>query len=238
MKQVTQNFGILALLMGVLLPTPALTQTLTQPRSLQAPVLLAQASDEEKAAAASWNQFNATYQQLATAQDDTQALQIIQALIPLAEQAAASQVPLARWWQTEGPNMAVSQPLASFMDFMIQHQTEKLETLVGWSTLLPEVSAAMQSNDLPKLQQLKGEIQNLSQRMAVHQEKDEALPQIWAAAKAANMAGMAQMVGNFSAVQSAATAERGQAAMCMVSNLPYGSAADVAGNPSAYCNAP
>jgi hypothetical protein len=298
MKQITRNFGIFAFLMGVLLPAPAFSQTLSPSLTSESATLEAQAKTQvllaqtdaavEQEAFTDWAQFVTTYQQFATAQNREQVIQIIQSLIPLANETVQSQSLLVSFWEEQGAVGLPTQPLADFVDFMIQHQSEKLETMTAWSTVLPQSVVAFQSsNDVAAVEQITREVQALNERMIMHQQKDQALPQIWQDTQVANMEAIAQqtssqtadtlgttadaattpdtapvseeefqawqalqaaraeqlavvtqMMGNFSATQSAITAERGQAAMCMVSSFPYGSAADVAGNPSAFCNAP
>lgn len=48
----------------------------------------------------------------------------------------------------------------------------------------------------------------------------------------------AQLINNLNVQMRNGIIQRGQATKCMVSNLPYGSPAQVANNASAYCNSP
>jgi hypothetical protein len=99
--------------------------------------------------------------------------------------------------------------------------------------------AATQSSDRPTLDRLvQGDVKVLKQRMVMHTRKEKQLNQLWQATKTANQAQTVQIGTNLSNIQSQGIADRGRAAKCMVSSLPFGSAAQVASTPSSYCNAP
>jgi hypothetical protein len=62
--------------------------------------------------------------------------------------------------------------------------------------------------------------------------------QITQAYKDRSNAANAQLINNFSRQMGNGIIQRGQATKCMVSNLPYGSPAQIANNASGYCNSP
>lgn len=207
----------------------------------QQPMLLAQTTDLAQQAQlvyAGINQFKVTYQRLETFKDKNQQINTIKSLIPIAEQNAQNLYVFARI-NHQYKSIVPSVPLANFFHQAGQHSWEMFETYVGWSEVLPKILSAIESNNQTVLNKLKQRDEKiLNERMAMHVRKDQQLKQLWQVTKVANEAQMLQMITNLSNTQVQGIADRGRAAKCMVDTLPYGSAAQVASNPSAYCNAP
>lgn len=238
MKAFTCQISVLSFFVGILLPAAAFGFTLKPAKSpdVQQPMLLAQSADPEQLALASWKQFSTIYEQLGTLKDKNQIIQALESLTSVSRESTQHQDQLVKWWQQQ---VMPTQPLAIFVSQISQHEAEKLQTMQEWSQVLPKVLSAIQvGNQAAVNQLLQGDIRVLNNRMAMHRQKAQQLPQLWAVAKAGNQAEMSRMIMNFSNVQSQGIAERGRAAKCMVSSSPYGSAAQVASNPSAFCNAP
>lgn len=246
MNHLARCLGTLTLIVSISFPSSVLSQTVNRTGSVdrQNSMQVAQADPLDAVQASmqlageKWGQFLNTYDQYRRFGNSKQSVQTLAALISISEQSAQSQLQLVRNLRSALAFMP-TQSLAFFTDYLSKHEAEKFATMVGWSQTLPKVRSAIQSNNQAALNQLmQGDVKVLMQRMSVHAETEKQIPQIWQQAKASNLVEMGQMIVNSTAIQAQGLADRGRAAKCMVSSLPYGSAAQVATNPTAFCNAP
>jgi hypothetical protein len=239
MKLFARYFGILALSAGVLSPITALSHTIepTKSTQLKQPMLLAQVSMAEQARLVSTGerQFATALKQL-NLSSQKPSVESLNTLSSISAQTAQNLKTLVGIWQQEP---TPTQPLANFHAQVLQHHVEKFETYAGWNEVLAQMISAAQSGDRASFNRLvQGDVKVLKQRMAIHVRKEQHLAKLWQVTKVANQAEMMKIGTNLSNMQSQGIADRGRAAKCMVSNLPYGSATQVASSPSNYCNTP
>jgi hypothetical protein len=233
MKRLTQSLSVFTLVAGVLCSTvefsPAIAQTSIQQRS-DADITATILAGDKK-----WRQFDTLRQQLLTAQNARQLIIKLDALIPFSTQTIESQRQTIQAWRAMP---VLTQSRAAFLNHMVQIETEKLKTIRGWNKILPIISSSLKAGDINTLNSLETAVNTLDQRMEIHAQQAEQVPQLWQQAKLNNQIELMQMINNSLDVGVQGVVDRGRMSKCMVSSLPVGSNAQVASNPSAYCNAP
>ena len=103
----------------------------------------------------------------------------------------------------------------------------------GCSQIYQQVGSALRANDVDRLSVL---ATKLGMLFDYHAELSKIPQQATQAYTDRSRAANAQIISDMYTRMGESIAERGRAAKCMVSNLPYGSPAQIAGNGSGYCN--
>ena len=112
-------------------------------------------------------------------------------------------------------------------------QLELAQVFQGYSQLYQQSSSAVRANNLARLSVLGTKFRILDEREALLLQTSQQITQAYInRSSAAN----AQLISDMYTRMGESIAERGRAAKCMVSNLPYGSPAQIASNGSGYCN--
>lgn len=112
---------------------------------------------------------------------------------------------------------------------------EIAEVYRGYSQLCQQSRSALRANDDARMNTLATKFRMLDEHLAQLQQMNQQVAQAYInRSNAAN----AQLINNLYTRMGNGPIQRGRATKCMVSNLPYGSSAQIANNASAYCNAP
>ena len=121
------------------------------------------------------------------------------------------------------------------MDATYRVLLELAQNFREYGQIAKQARSAFRANDVSKLQLLAAKFQMLNEQRAQLLQVQQQISQAYInRSNAAN----AQLINNFSRQMGNGIIQRGRATKCMVSNLPYGSPAQIANNASGYCNSP
>jgi hypothetical protein len=246
MKLSANQLGIITIFVGGLMPIPVFSHSLNPTETIEHPqhsILLAQAvnyrafvdasNQEERLAIQASTNFLAAFEQFSQTTNRNTALQLTNVLIKTSGQAA--------WhFQRNGEFGRQSlgyyraDPLAqTALDSVYRLQLEQAQIYRGYNQLSQQTRTALQSNNSTRLSVLATKFQMLNERRVQTIQLTQEISQAYVnRSQAAN----AQLINNFYTRMGNGITQRGQATKCMVSNLPYGSPAQIASRPSAYCN--
>ena len=248
MKLFPTQLGMIAIFVGVLMPIPGFSHSLTQTEAPKYPdsSLLVQvasyrsvvdaANREEQLAQQATAKFGQALEQFWNAPNRDRALKLTNVLIKTSGQAAVHLQRNSELGLQSLPYYAGDPASAqTTLDTTYRLQGELAEVYRGYHQLSKQTRSAVQAGDVAQLNVLstkftmlneKGwQLAHLSQQAAqAYQNRSSAVG--------------AQSIGNLNTQMRNGLIQRGQATKCMVSNLPYGSPAQVANNASGYCNSP
>jgi hypothetical protein len=246
MKLSANQLGIITIFVSGLMPIPVFSRSLNSPELTKHPqhsILLAQAvnysalreasNQEERLATQASTNFLAAFEQFSQTTDRNRSLKITSVMIETSQQATQHLQRTGKFGiQSLGYYRA--DPLAqTALNSVYQLQLELAQIYRGYNQLSQQTRTALQSNNLPRLMLLETKFKMLNeQRVQIIQMTQEISQAYVNRSQAAN----AQFINNFYNRMGEGVAQRGKATKCMVSNLPYGSPAQIANNPRAYCN--
>ena len=247
LKLLVIQLGSIVAFIGVLVPIPGLSHSpdrseiSTYPNSsLLAQVdsyrALADAarSEEQLAVQASAN-FDAAFEQLGSANSNARVIKLTTVLIETSTQAANHYQRSGEFGLRSLPYYAADPAAQTALDTMYRLNLELAQIFLGYGQISRQVRSAFRANNVPRINLLATKLQMLTEQRA---ELMQMRQQIVQAYRNRSNPASAQLINNFSQQMSNGLIQRGQATKCMVSNLPYGSASQVASNASAYCNSP
>ncbi len=246
MKLSTNQLAIITIFVGGFMPIPVFSHSLNPTETSEHPqhsILLAQgvnyrafidaSNQEQRLADRVATNFVAALEQFSQATDRSQALRLTNVLIETSWQAAWHMQRTGEFGlQSLGYYSA--DPLAqTALDSVYRLQLEMAQIYRGYNQLSQQTRTALQSNNSARLNVIGTKFQMLNERRAQTIQLNQEISQAYInRSQAAN----AQLINNFYSRMGNGITQRGQATKCMVSNLPYGSPAQIASRPSAYCN--
>jgi hypothetical protein len=247
MKLSIIQLSLLTIFISGLVPIPGLSHSLDRTETTTYPdsSLLAQvasyrpfvdtANQEEQLAAQASAKFITAFGQLRNTNDNARAIRLTNVLIETSTQAANHLERSSEFGLKSLPYYA-GDPLAqTALDTTYRLLLEISQNFRGYGQIAKQARNAFRANDVSKLQLLSTKFQMLNEQRAQLLQVQQQISQAYInRSNAAN----AQLINNFSRQMGNGIIQRGQATKCMVSNLPYGSPAQVANNASGYCNSP
>ena len=238
MKLSANQLAIITIFVGGLMPIPVFSHSHPQhsirlAQAVNYRALVDASNQEERLGNQASSNFLAAFEQTNQTTDRNQALRLTKVLIETSGQAAWH---LQRTGEFGRQSLGYysADPLAqSALDSVYRLQLELAQIYRGYNQLSQQTRTALQSNNSAKLIVLNTKFQMLNERRGEIIQLTQEISQAYVnRSQAAN----AQIINNFYARMASGVLQRGQATKCMVSNLPYGSPAQIANRPSAYCN--
>ncbi len=246
MKLFPNQLGIMTLLVGILMPIPVLSHSLNRTEAIEHPrsIVLAQvesyrylvdaASKEAGLADRASDNFFAAFNQLPNAPKG-QKLKLTNVLIQTSEQAAVHLQRTSELGLQSLPYWASVPSTQIALDTIYRIQLEMAEIFRNYNQLSIQTRSAIQTNDVAKERVLATKFAMLNEKRSQLIQMTE---QVHQAYKNRSNAENAQLINDFNTQMRNGVIQRSRATKCMVSNLPYGSPAQIANNASRYCNAP
>jgi hypothetical protein len=242
------QLGIVTMFVGVLVPIPGRCHSLNRIdkiRSLDSSLLAQVASyrplvdaanQEEQLANQATTEYAAAFEQFWNAPNRNRAFKLTNVLIQTSGQAAVhlqrnSELGLQSLPYYAG-DLASAQ---TALDTTYRIQGELAQVYLSYNQLSKQTRNAMQAGDGAKLKMLLTKFAMLDEKKAQLIQMSQQVTQAY---KNRSNAVNAQLINNLNTQMRSGVIQRGQATKCMVSNLPYGSPSQVAGNASGYCNSP
>ncbi|WP_310413165.1 hypothetical protein [Chamaesiphon sp. OTE_8_metabat_110] len=241
------QLGIVTMLAGVLVPIPALSHSLNRTEktrltsSLLAQVaryrpLVDAANQEEQLANQATTKYAAAFEQFRNAPNRDRAFKLTNVLIQTSGQAAVHLQRNSELGLQSLPYYAGDPASAqTTLDTTYRIRGELAQVYRGYNQLSKQTRSAIQARDDAKLNVLLTKFTMLNEKGAQLVEMSNQVAQAY---QNRSSAVGAQAIGNLNNQMRNGLNQRGQSTKCMVSNLPYGSPSQVAGNASAYCNSP
>lgn len=246
MKLFPTQLGIMTIIVGILMPIPVISHSLNRTEVIEHPdsMVLAQvdsyrylvdaASQEAGLADRASDNFFAAFNQLPNASAG-QDLELTNALIETSEQAAAHLQRCADLGLQSLPYYASVPSAQIALDTIYRIQLEMAQIFRNYNQLSIQTRSAIQTNDVAKARVLRTKFAMLDEKRT---QLNQMTQQIRQAYKNHSNAVNAQLIDNLNTQMMNGVIERSRATKCMVSNLPYGSPAQIANNASGYCNSP
>jgi hypothetical protein len=246
MRLSVNQLGIITIIVGILIPIPVFSHSLNRTELTKHPqhsILLAQAvnyralreasNQEERLATQASTNFLNTFTRFSQTTDRDRSIKLTNVLIETSQQATYH---LQRTGEFGRQSLGYyrADPLAqTALDSVYRLQLELAQIYQGYNQIAQQTRTALRTNNPSKLILLETKFQMLNeQRVQIIQMTQEISQAYVNRSQAAN----AQLINNFYTRMGEGVAQRGRATKCMVSNLPYGSPAQIANNPRAYCN--
>ena len=245
MKLSVIQLGIATMFIGVLVPIPGLCYSLNRTEMTQYPdsSLLAQVAshrplvdaahrENQLARQASAN-FITAFEQLINTNNNARAIQLTNVTIETSTQAANHVQRNSEFGLKSLPYYAGDPSVQTALGTVFRLQLEVAQNFREYGQISKQARSAFRANNVSQLTVLATKFQMLGEQRAQLLQMQQQITQAYIyRSNAAN----AQLINNFSRQMGDDIAQRGRAAKCMVSNLPYGSPSQVANNASAYCN--
>ena len=249
MKLAATHRWLMTIFAGILLPLPGLSHSLkpTPSAHFQHSPLLTQAVNyyalaqqaikEEQLTNQEITNFTAISQQESRETDRSELLKLYNLASKSADRVADSYERNSKLGMSGLPYFRADPSAHKLFYTIYQTKLEQAQVLRGCSQIYQQVGSALRANDVARLTVLATKFRMLHEQQAQLSQMPQ---QVIQAYKDRNRALKAQIINNMYADMytrmGEGIAERGQAAKCMVSNLPYGSPAQIASNGSGYCN--
>jgi FtsZ-binding cell division protein ZapB len=244
--KLSMGLGIITIFVGGLLPTTVFSLPLNpieMSKHSQHSIRLAQAvnyralvdasNQEERLATQASTNFLAAFEQFSQTTDRNQSLRLTNVLIKTSGQATWHLQRTGNFGRQSLGYYRADRLAQTALDSVYRLQLELAEIYRGYNQLSQQTRTALQSNNSSRLIVLSTKFQMLNERRVQIIQLTQEISQAYVnRSQAAN----AQLIKNFYTRMANGILERGQATKCMVSNLPYGSPAQIASRPSAYCN--
>ena len=245
MKLTATHHWLLTIFTGILLPLPGLShsvkpapiahfqhsQLLTQAVNYSA--LTQQALQEEQVTNQEMANFTAIAQQAHKETDRSRLLKLYNLASKSADRVADSYERNSKLGMSGLPYFRADPYAQKLFETIYRIKWEKAQVLRGCSQIYQQVGSALRANDVDRLSVL---ATKLGMLFDYHAELSKIPQQATQAYTDRSRAANAQIISDMYTRMGESIAERGRAAKCMVSNLPYGSPAQIAGNGSGYCN--
>lgn len=244
MKLFPIQLGIITIIVGVLMPIPALSHSLDRTDEIEQPrlMVLAQvasyrylvdaANKEEKLATQASDKFFAAFRQFLNAPGG---LSLNNVLIKTSGQAAFYFQRCGELGLQSLPYYAADPSAQTALDTTYRIQLEMAQIFRNYNQLSIQLRSAIQSNDGAKAKVLGTKFAMLDEKRAQLIQISQQVSQAYVnRSNAVN----ARLINNFNQQMRNGVVQRSRATKCMVSNLPYGSPAQIANNASGYCNSP
>jgi phage shock protein A len=248
MKLSTTQLGVITMLVGILVPMPGfgyspnrsdLTKYPHYPiRLVQVASyrnLVDRANQEVKTSDREYANLMAIFGQLSRETDRNRSLKLYGMAISASARAAEHIQQSSDFGFKSLPYYAADPSAQTALATGYRIYAEIAEVFRGYGQLCQQSRSALRANDNAKLNTLATKFRMLDEHLAQLQQMNQQVIQAYAnRSNAAN----AQLINNLSTRMGNGLIQRGRATKCMVSNLPYGSSAQIANNASAYCNSP
>ena len=247
MKLFPTQLGVMTILVGILIPIPVLSYSLNQTEAIEQPrstvlaqvesyrYLLDAASKEAGLADRASDNFFAAFNQLPNAPNSSRAIKITNVLIQTSEQAAVHLQRTSELGLQSLPYFTSVPSTQIALDTIYRIQLEMAQIFRNYNQLSIQTRSAIQTNNGATLRLLATKFAMLDERRI---QLNQMTQQVRQASKNHSNAVNAQLIDNFNTQMRNGVIQRSQATKCMVSNLPYGSPAQIANNASGYCNSP
>ena len=249
MKLAATHCWLMTIFAGILLPLPGLSHSLkpTPSAHFQHSPLLTQAVNyyalaqqaikEEQLTNQEITNFTAISQQESRETDRSKLLKLYNLASKSADRVADGYQRSSKLGLSSLPYYRADPNAQTALDTIYRIQLEQAQVFRGYSQIYQQADSALRANDVARLTVLATKFRMLHEQQAQLSQMPQ---QVIQAYKDRNRALKAQIINNMYADMytrmGESIAQRGQAAKCMVSNLPYGSPAQIASNGSGYCN--
>jgi hypothetical protein len=246
MKLFLDRLGIITILVGVLMLIPVLSHSLNRTEAIEHPhslglaqvesyrYLVDAASKEAGLADRASDNFFAAYNQLPNASKKRK-LKLTNVLIQTSDRAAVHLQRTSELGIQSLPYFASVPSAQIALDTIYRIQVEMAQLFRNYNQLSIQTRSAIQTNDIAKERVLATKFAMLTEKRA---QLDRMTQQVRQAYKNHSNAENARLINDFNTQMRNGVIQRSQATKCMVSNLPYGSPAQIANNASGYCNSP
>lgn len=242
------QLGIITILAGVLVPIPGLSHSLNRTKILE-PLdssLLAQvagyrylvdaANREEQLANQATSNFSAALEKFRNAPNRDRALKLTSVLIQTSGQAVVHLQRNSELGLQSLPYYAGDFASAqTTLDTTYRIHGELAQIYRSYNQLSKQSRSALQAGDGARVNVLLTKFAMLIEKNTQLIQMNQQVAQAY---KDRSNAGSAQLINNLNIQMRNGLIQRGRATKCMVSNLPYGSPAQIANNASGYCNSP
>ena len=216
-------------------PTPSAhsqhSQLLTQAVDYDA--LSQQAIQQERVTNQEMANFTAIAQQAHKETDRSRLLKLYNLASKSADRVANGYERSSKLGMSSLPYYRTDPPGHKLFYMVYRSQLEQAQVLRGCSQIYQQAGSALRANDVARLNVLATKLKMLFDYNA---ELSQIPRQAMQAYRDQSNAAKAQIMSDMYTRMGEGIAQRGQAAKCMVSNLPYGSPAQIASNGSGYCN--
>jgi hypothetical protein len=247
MKLLPMQLGIITIFVSISMPIPVLSHSLNQTEATKHPdsMVLAQvasyrylvdaANQEEKLANQAANNFFAVFEQFLKTSNPNQALKLTNALIQTSEQAVIHLQRCSELGLRSLPYYAADPSAQTALDTTYRIYGELAQIYQSYNQLSMQTRSAIQANDKAKVKVLGTKFTMLNEQRAQLIQMSQQVAQAY---RDRSSVVNAQLIKDLNIQMRNGVIQRGQATKCMVSNLPYGSPAQIASNASGYCNSP
>lgn len=247
MKLFATRLSIITVLISTLTPLPVFGHNLNQTEAAKKThsMMLVQvaayrslvdsANREENLAFQASADFLAAFGQLMKASNNNQALKLTNVLIQTSGQASAHFQQSSEMGLKSLPYYAADPSAQTSLDTNYRLQSEMAQIFRGYNRLSKQTRNVFQANDTAKIKVLATKFAMLNEQRTKLNQMSQQISQAY---KNRSNAANAQLINNLNTQMRNGIIQRGQATKCMVSNLPYGSSAQIANNAGAYCNSP
>jgi len=245
MKLAATHCWLMTIFAGILLPLPGLSHSLkpTPSAHFQHSPLLTQAVNyyalaqqaikEEQLTNQEIANFTAISQQESRETDRSRLLKLYNLASKSADRVADGYQRSSKLGLSSLPYYRADPNAQTALDTIYRIQLEQAQVFRGYSQIYQQADSALRANDVARLTVLATKFRMLHEQQAQLLQMPKQVTQAYRdRSRAAN----AQLINNLYTRMGESIAQRGQAAKCMVSNLPYGSPAQIASNGSGYCN--
>ena len=245
MKLAATHCWLMTIFAGLLLPLPGFSHSLkpTPSAHSQHSRLLTQAVDydalsqqaiqQERVTNQEMANFTAIAQQAHKETDRSRLLKLYNLASKSADRVANGYERSSKLGMSSLPYYRADPPGHKLFYMVYRSQLEQAQVLRGCSQIYQQVGSALRANDVDRLSVLATKLKMLFDYNA---ELSQIPRQAMQAYKDQNNAARAQIMSDMYTRMGEGIAERGRAGKCMVSNLPYGSPAQIAANGSGFCN--
>jgi hypothetical protein len=226
------------------MPIPVLSHSLNRTEAIEQPrsMVLAQvasyrylvdaANKEEKLANQASDNFFAAFRQFLKTPENRS---LDRVLIQTSGQAAVYFQRCGELGLQSLPYYAADPSAQTALDTTYRIQLEMAQIFRNYNQLSIQTRSAIQTNDGAKAKVLGTKFAMLDEKRAQLIQIGQQVSQAYVnRSNAVN----AQLINNLNTQMRNGVVQRGRATKCMVSNLPYGSPAQIANNASGYCNSP
>ena len=244
MKLFPTQLGVMTILVGILMPIPVFSYSLNRTEAIEQPraIVLAQvasyrylvdaANKQEKLANRASDRFFTTFKQFLNTSGNRS---LTNDLIQTSGQAAVYFQRCGELGLQSLPYYAADPSAQTALDTTYRIQLELAQIFRNYNQLSIQLRSAIQANDGSKARVLGTKFAMLDEKKTQLVQMSQQVSQAYVnRSNAVN----AQLINNLNTQMRNGVIQRGRATKCMVSNLPYGSASQVANNASAYCNSP
>ena len=245
MKLAATHCWLMTIFAGILLPLPGLSHSLKPAPSAHSQhsllltqavnyyALTQQAIQEEQVTRQEMANFTAISQQEQKETDRSRLLKLYNLASKSADRVADSYQRSSKLGMSGLPYYRAD-PYAQKVFYTIYRtKLEQAEVFRGCSQIYQQAGSALRANDVARLNVLATKLRMLYEH---HAEVSQIPRQAMQVYRDRSSAANAQIISDMYTRMGESIAQRGQAAKCMVSNLPYGSPAQIASNGSGYCN--